>query len=652
MPPSVRIALVLACLIVPLAAAAAEPPRTDPAGDPLPAGATARLGTLRFRGSTSDIAVAFIPDGKNLATVGNQARILDVRTGKLVRRVPAPNATMYSVAVSPDSKLLATCGTNSGGAAETVVRIWNAESAKEIRQLAGHNDLVFAVAFSPDGQLLASASYDGTARLWEVAIGREVRQFASKGAVQAVAFSPDGRLLGTASKDGMARVWEVATGQLKCEFPGPADEIRTIAFSPDGELLAWGAAGVLSLDRDIRLGQVATGKVVRRLTAPGYHLHVAFLPDGKILASSTIDRRGGVQLWDVATGQLIRNLTETGISALAISPDGKLLAGVGGGNSVRLWDLATGKAIPQPDGHTGAVSGVAFSADGRTVASAGRDGTVRRWDAVTGRQTGRFETKGTGRFQRYAFSPDAQQVAASGPRIWDVATGTSRPEFPGAKDNPRPVAFSQDGRWFVQGGSSIRQAEKDVSSRVWDMATGKEVGHAGESNHAGVEAVAVSPDGALLAEASQQGMSRASGQVILWDRAGGKVRQFGLGQVNYSAVAFSPDGKTLATATWHAWAGQGGVQLWEVATGRLIRRLGEASPAACVAFSTDGKMMAAGRGVEVELWDAATGEELGRHKGHEGRVTAVAFSPDGKTVASGSDDTTVLLWPVGDRGRR
>src|SRR5947208_294179 len=90
----------------------------------------ARLGTLRFRGSTSDIAVAFFPDGRHLVTAGHQASVWDVGTGKLVRRVPAPNAGLASVAVSPDGKLLATCGTDQYSRAETVIRLWDAATAK------------------------------------------------------------------------------------------------------------------------------------------------------------------------------------------------------------------------------------------------------------------------------------------------------------------------------------------------------------------------------------------------------------------------------------------------------------------------------------------------------------------------------------------
>ena len=118
-----------------------------------------------------------------------------------------------------------------------------------MRTLTGHSNGVTAVAFSPDGQLLAFASEDCTAKLWEVASGREVRTLTGHSAcVTAVAFSPDGQLLASASDDGTAKLWEVASGREVRTLSGQITKIgdwvnvdywvTAVAFSPDGQLLA------------------------------------------------------------------------------------------------------------------------------------------------------------------------------------------------------------------------------------------------------------------------------------------------------------------------------------------------------------------------------------------------------------------------------
>ena len=217
-----------------------------------------------------------------------------------------------------------------------------AASRPGIASLTGHTDRVHAVAFSPDGHTLLSGSYDGTARLWDMATHRQIGDpLNGHGEVYSVAFSPHGNIVATGGEDTMVRLWDVATHrQIGDPLNGHDGEINAVAFSPDGKILATGGAD----DGTVRLWNVASHRQigVPLLGHSGVVYSVAFSPDGKILASGGAD--GTVRLWNVASHRQIGVLLlghGSAVNAVAFSPDGKILTTGGADGIIRLWDVAT-----------------------------------------------------------------------------------------------------------------------------------------------------------------------------------------------------------------------------------------------------------------------------------------------------------------------
>ena len=301
------------------------PVATDLYGDPLPEGAVARLGTVRFRHDFQVCQVAFTPDGKTLVSGGGTGigigiwdaatgrplrrlpglcnnlavspdgkllftenlRLIEVATGKEVRRFKAPGgAGIGCVAFSPDGKTLAAAAPYSEG---LNVFLWDADEDTGFRTLEGHTDAVESIAFSPNGKTLASGSKDKTVRLWDVATGQEIRRFeGNEKPVHSVAFAPGGKILGAAGEDGVIRLWDVETGKIVQQLNGDRQGIntivRSIAFSPDGKLLASG--GFAWPQDGICLWDLATGKELRRCEPHNYWISsLAFSPNGTVLAS-------------------------------------------------------------------------------------------------------------------------------------------------------------------------------------------------------------------------------------------------------------------------------------------------------------------------------------------------------------------------------
>ncbi|MER5383196.1 trypsin-like peptidase domain-containing protein [Streptomyces sp. NPDC002688] len=377
------------------------------------------------------------------------------------------------------------------------------------------------------------------------------------------------------------------------------------------------------------LRNAAALPVHRRLSGHTDEVYaVAFSHDGRTLATGSADRT--VRLWDPATGKTHAILKgHTGqVTSLAFSPDGRTLATGSADRTVRLWDAATGRTRATLEGHKAEVYTVAFSPDGRTLASGGVDRTVRLWDAATGKT--RATLKGhTQPVTSVVFSPDGHTLATADgydAHLRDPVTGKIRHTL---EASALVMGFSADSRTFA--------TASDHTVQLWDAATSSP--RATLDGHANVVlALAFSPDGHTLATAGRDKTAR------LWDTATDKKRTTFKGHTEMVYdVAFSPDGRTLATASADKTA-----RLWDVATGKSRSALkGHTDEVNAVAFSRDGRTLATvSDDFTARLWDVATGKTRSTLKGHKDRVYGVAFSPDGRTLATASTDKTVRLWDV------
>jgi RNA polymerase sigma factor (sigma-70 family) len=618
-------------------------PRTDREGEALPDGAVARLGTTRFRHGYVVWTLAFSPDGQTLAS-GGQGRGLclwDARTGRMLHhcasdmRIP----TIYSAAFSPDGKTVAT-------AEGQPFRLWDVATGKEIRRFTGHENGVMAVAFSPDGKTLASGSHDKTVRLWEAGTGKQLLKLEGHThTVVSVAFSPDGRTVASASwGEPTVRLWDVGTGKEVRQFRGHQGGVHSVAFAPDGKTLAAGGGK----DQTVRLWDVGTGKELHVCGGgPGRVPAVAFSPDGKTLASAHNDRT--IRLYDVASGKERRRWEghATPVSAIAFAPDGKVLAsGAVWESAVRLWDPATGEEVRPSDGHTAPVDQVGFAPDGKTLFSRGRDMRVLSWDLAAGTGRRGFGGRADGAFDPCALSPDGKTLATGGRqdlsvRLWEVATGKELRLLGKHADEVRAVAFAADGRLLASVG-------KEGTVILWEVPTGKEVrrlmGPPVTADRSWSFALAFAPDGRRL-------VSGGDDRVLhLWDVAGGKeLRRLDCG-VELETAVFSPDGTLVAAAG--GWPSKS-VWVWDAGTGAVRRQLeGHQHSISALAFAPDGKVLASAgdeRENTIRLWELATGQQVRQFEAGRSGTSSLAFAPDGRALASGAHDATVLVWDVTGR---
>jgi WD40 repeat protein len=355
---------------------------------------------------------------------------------------------------------------------------------------------------------------------------------------------------------------------------------------------------------------------------------------------------GTVRLWDAVTGAERRPWQAEGVTVLAFSSDGKLLAGGDNDNTVRLWDAASGRERNPCAGHRCSVRYWVLSADGRRAASSGSDRTVRVWDANEGRELHRLA------------APDGDM---------------------------RPIALSTSAERLTTLGASIRQGGADNKARLSDVANGRET----QAFALPVEdkLVFVSPDGRLCAvhdgkEIAFWDLTDGSKRtariavpapvfdcrftsdnrsligwtvdqiVCIWDVATGRERRrFSAGEKgDRPCIALSSEGRWLAFAD-----NKGILSLYDVADGKEVRRIKGVPPfLSSLAFSPDGRTLGGGGMYDptLYLWETATGLLRHRLRGHEGRIAALIFSADGTRLLSGSEDTTALIWDLTGASQR
>ena len=298
------------------------------------------------------------------------------------------------------------------------------------------------------------------------------------------------------------------------------------------------------------------------------------------------------------------------VHAVAFSPDGELLATASRYGMVRLWDWAIEKEqrpITVDDDHN-PVHRLAFSPDGRLLATAGEDGTAQVWELATRQQQTGFEAASGKPVADVAFSPDGRLLATAGwdgtARVWELATGQQQRNFSTELADPEPmasVAFSPDGRLVATGSFDNRV-------RVWELATEQEQEQLRIIHAYAVWRVAFSPDGRLLATGSVDGTARVTEVATGQEQRSfeHKTTLSGL-DVEVSStvrdVAFSPDGRLLATASR-----DGAARVWELATGQK--------------------------------------RAMVKDNDYNRAVVSVAFSPNGRRLATASLDRTAKVWAL------
>jgi WD40 repeat protein len=563
---------------------------------------TGRRRSLPRPGSIGIARLAFSPDGRTLAEWSKEGvQVYDVATGRVLGGKSARRTTdLGSLAFSPDGRFVVMAFDDT-----TVLDLSGGPVNRQALDTIRHNGPVFAMAVSPDGRTVAEAERgDGPVRLRSLSpdgrLGRDTTDLHDRGdpLYQGLSFSRDGKSLLAMRTPRRSSLWSLPDRSRYLLY----GETKAGALSPDGRSLA-----VLWPDGALEVYDVSTWRVRRPEGSPlGPVQSLAFSPDGATLLTGCRPTPLGIDR---------ESWTFLGTFERESAPLLRASAGL------RFWDLATGREVPSglPDEEVMALpSLVAWSNEG-LVAAAAEDGSVRVWD------------RGRGNLLARRFLSEAARSYTLTHELWRRFYLFTDPNYDRHTESPRSLAFSPDGRWLAMAGN--RGSVVVWDTRRWEVQMEEQDPSAGAEGW-----VAFTPDGARLAVAR-------GGQVQLWDVAGKRALP-PLGKRDDAPVrcgAIAPKGDLLATG-----ASDCGIRLWDLATGELLKTLAihRHRPTA-LAFSPDGKTLAsAGLDRVVRLTSMATRQEVAVLP-HEAEVSAVNFSPDGQTLATATEQGEVWLRRIG-----
>jgi WD40 repeat protein/DNA-binding CsgD family transcriptional regulator len=468
--------------------------------------------------------------------------------------------------------------------------------------------------------------------------------------VFAIAFHPDNSELFTGDGNGRITRWSLQSGEQISSQKAHSDWIRSLVYDPQGRYLI--SAGD---DHKIKLWEVTANSEIKKIKTLRSHTdHVRTLaihPRQPLFASG--GRDGLVQVWNGITYLPIAT-TNAGflVRSIAFHPTETGLAFAGDGNQIHLWNWETGSTdrLIQPEGHptwansSRAIQSIVFSPDGKTLASCAWYNEVVLWSMATQtiQQTLNTELDG---LRSLAFSPDGRYLAGGGDnkqsQVWDLTKGVSIARLEGHAQSIQVVAFSPDGKSLATGSEdktvviwgigSDTAATKFAMPKVTQLQTLRGYDY-------WVQAIAVSPDGKLVAAAGDDGSIRLWPQPQHWPDTVPQLLNDH--RCRLWAIEFSPDGQWLASA-----GDDKHVQLWDVQKARAIATFPHDDWVRTLAFSPDGQYLATGStDQKIRLWNVRSRKLVGspRHC-HQNWIRTLCFSRDGAWLFSAGDDRQVVV---------
>ncbi|WP_169807723.1 NB-ARC domain-containing protein [Herbidospora mongoliensis] len=432
-------------------------------------------------------AVAIAADGTWIASSSEDGTVRgwDMNGGQR-GAIKVDAGWVNAVAILPDSTWFATASMDGK------VRLWHTNGTSMV-ELATHDQAATALAVSPDGKKIVSGSRDATLRVSDTEGSKSRVLSGHTDIVNAVAVSPDGTWAASASEDDTVRMWYPTEGTAGRVFRGHTEAVTALAISPDGTRLASASGRTVCIWDTTATAGVTAGEHI------GAVFGVSAAPDGTWLASGSDD--GTVRLWDVTDGRQVALLEghDQAVTSVAVARDGTWLASASRDRTVRLWQVGGDREPLVLNGHTRSVNAIAIAPNGTWLVSAADDVHVRMWDAGRGTELRRM-TGYNGWVQAVAVAPDGDWLASAymqgqGVRLWNT-DGTLKGNVLGQHTGVvTAIAIAQDGSCLA---AAFLQ---DHSVQFWNADGVIRRPLTGHSDR--IQAVAISPDGAWLATASE-----------------------------------------------------------------------------------------------------------------------------------------------------
>jgi WD40 repeat protein/serine/threonine protein kinase len=572
------------------------------------------IATLPDSGGGPDDCVTFSPDGQLMASTHRFSREHGVKVwnvaawqeryslgeAELKSKFPVNGATF-----SPDNKLLAVVtGVTYGDGLPGEVKLLDAATSALLANLTGATSWLYRVRFSRDGRLLIATGGTGTVKLWDVQNRRELADLRGhRGTVFGLACSPDGKTLATGDSEGNIRLWDLSSRHEITSVAGHTGPVWVLAFSPDGKRFASGG-----LDKTVKLWDMETQRLIHTYRGHlGRVVSLEFSPDGSTLVSGSFD--GTVKVWQPRPkpeAYVFRGHHARDAVCVSFSSDGRLFA------------MTTNRPIANPT--TDRVDYFNAAAD-----------RVALFDSST--RTHKATLPG----KSFVFAPVGSLLTTYLPtnrlQLWATDTMQMAGEIVTTSRIPEPAAM-----FFAFSPTAKRIAVGCEENRVevWDVAARRRL-----------QVLQVGTNGSAPGVLFWQGENHLitwtgnDGSVVVWEIE--PQRRISTTRIeSLEALAISPDQRRLAVAGRL-------VSLWDLPTLTPSRMTlsGNAGSIFSLAFSPDGKTLATGSNEgAIKLWNLTTGKEITTLHPHISYVRTLMFSPEpaSRYLASGSIDDTITLW--------
>ncbi len=538
---------------------------------------------------------------------------------------------------------------------------------------------------SPDGTRIVTASFDGTARLWDAATCEPTAPpLEHQGPVIWAEFSPDGSRLVTCSQDKTVRLWDVASGRAIGEPYRHDESVTKVQYSADGQYLLSRTNRTVAIldgkDAQVRVGPLEhEGAVLgSRFVSGGAAFFTASraaeasiirvwnLPTGKEQASlnteplraadvsddlthiAAVDAKGNGWVAQFPSGAERKEINNFGahFHQVSFNRSGDLIAAVSGNHWTRVWNTHTALPVTGELSHYYLLEGVSFLGNGERLLSWADDSLAQVWDVATSqpycepmRHNNRVIRAEAGVHSGGEVFLTTMSHLKS--RTADTQTGSAQLWRVHAQEETNSRLFgtdagAHDGGKLSADGLFIARATTKQELWVQDRATGATV--CGPMQvRGGAWGLLFTPDAKRLIAATSRG------QVSMWSIPEGKLIAAPVElNTTFQPLEMSQDGKWFATGSTDQF-----VRIWDTATGQPIHMMKHGSEINSVAFSPDSRLLAsAGENRLLRVWDTATGTLVHELSGHANEVMSVAFSPDGRRLASASLDFTGRIWHV------